>query len=200
MNAQLTTFFKEKQLPRDYDIYEIRQFSFVEPHLGSGNKVLKTQISWKPTWDFRKVKGNYTLFMTKEPSKAILNRSRFKISNLNLLSCKNVLVFKRQKNISNFPTTKGKKVYFSKITSFGVRQNKNLQDTVKPFFTSKGFEHNENNTINIIYICIITYISIFQNLWKIYIWSNSVFRRSLFHQNLYLLTEVAATPTMFCFN
>lgn len=45
MNAQLTTFFKEKQLPRDYDIYEIRQFSFVEPHLGSGNKVLKTQIS-----------------------------------------------------------------------------------------------------------------------------------------------------------
>lgn len=200
MNAQLTTFFKEKQLPRDYDIYEIRQFSFVEPHLGSGNKVLKTQISWKPTWDFRKVKGNYTLFMTKEPSKAILNRSSFKNCNLNLLSCKNVLVFKRQKNISNFPTTKGKKVYFSKITSFGVRQNKNLQDTVKPFFTSKGFEHNENNTINIIYICIITYISIFQNLWKIYIWSNSVFRRSLFHQNLYLLTEVAATPTMFCFN
>lgn len=200
MNAQLTTFFKEKQLPRDYDIYEIRQFSFVEPHLGSGNKVLKTQISWKPTWDFRKVKGNYTLFMTKEPSKAILNRSSFKNCNLNLLSCKNVLVFKRQKNISNFPTTKGKKVYFSKITSFGVRQNKNLQDTVKPFFTSKGFEHNENNTINIIYICIITYISIFQNLWKIYIWSNSVFRRSLFDQNLYLLTEVAVTPTMFCFN
>ena len=200
MNVQLTTFFKEKQLPRDYDIYEIRQFSFVEPHLGSGNKVLKTQISWKPTWDFRKVKGNYTLFMTKEPSKAILNRSRFKNSNLNLLSCKNVLVFKRQKNISNFPTKKGKKVYFSKITSFGVRQNKNLQDTVKPFFTSKGFEHNENNTINIIYICIITYISLFQNLWKIYIWTNSVFRRSLFHQNLYLLTEVAVTPTMFCFN
>lgn len=97
--------------------------------------------------------------MTKELSKAISNRSRFKNSNLNLLSRKIVLVFKRQKNISNFPTKKGKKVYYSKITLFGVRQNKNLQDTVKPFFTSKGFKHNENNINNIIYIYIITYIS-----------------------------------------
>ena len=28
---------------RDYDIYEIRRFNFIEPHSGSGDKVLKTQ-------------------------------------------------------------------------------------------------------------------------------------------------------------
>ena len=93
--------------------------------------------------------------MTKEPSKAILNRSRFKNSNLNLLSCKNVLVFKRQKNISNFPTKKGKKVYFSKITSFGVRQIRTSRIPSNPFSHPKVL-----SIMKIIPLTLYTYVSL----------------------------------------
>ena len=82
--------------------------------------------------------------MTKELSKAIMNRSKLKSRYRKWPSLENFLAFEKQKNICKNLNKKTKKNYFSKITSNGVMGNKQFWNTVKPFLTSKGFLHNED--------------------------------------------------------
>ena len=82
--------------------------------------------------------------MTKELSKAIMNRSKLKSRYTKWPSRENFLAFEKQKNICKNLNKKTKKNYFSKITSNGVMGNKQFWNTVEPFLTSKGFLHNED--------------------------------------------------------
>ena len=87
--------------------------------------------------------------MTKELSKAIMNRFKLKNRYTKWPSRENFLTFKKQKNICKNLNKKTKKNYFSKITSNGVMGHKQFWNTVKPFLTSKGFLHNEDIALHI---------------------------------------------------
>ena len=63
------------------------------------------------------VRSNEAPFMTKELSKAIMNRFKFKNRYTKWPSRENFLTFKKQKNICKNLNKKTKKNYFSKITS-----------------------------------------------------------------------------------
>ena len=67
----------------------------------------------------RILRVNEAPFMTKELSKAIMNRSKLKNRYTKWPSRENVLVFKKQKNICKSLNKKTKKNHFSKITSNG---------------------------------------------------------------------------------
>ena len=95
------------------------------------------------------VRGNEAASMTKELSKAIMNRSKLKNRYTKWPSRENFLAFKIQKNICKDFNKKTKKNYFSKITSNGVIGNKQFWNTVKPFLTYKGFPHNEDIALHI---------------------------------------------------
>ena len=95
------------------------------------------------------VRGNEAASMTKELSKAIMNRSKLKNRYTKWPSRENFLAFKIQKNICKDLNKKTKKNYFSKITSNGVIGNKQFWNTVKPFLTYKGFPHNEDIALHI---------------------------------------------------
>ena len=94
------------------------------------------------------LRGNEAPFMTKELSKAIMNRSKLKNRYTKWPSCE-TLAFKKQKNICKNLNKKTKKNYFSKITSKGVKGNKQFWNTVKPFLMSKDFLHNEDIALHI---------------------------------------------------
>ena len=87
--------------------------------------------------------------MTKEGSKARMNRSKLKNRYTEWPSHENFLAFTKQMNICKNLNKKTKKNYFSKITSNGVMGNKQFRDTVKPFLTSKGFLQNEDIAVHI---------------------------------------------------
>ena len=84
--------------------------------------------------------------MTKELSKAIMNRSKLQNRNAKRPPRKNFLAFKKQSNICKNLKKKKKKNYFSKITSNG---DKKFWNTVKPFLTCKYFLHNEDIALHI---------------------------------------------------
>ena len=71
--------------------------------------------------------------MTKELSKAIMNRSKLKNRYTKWPSRENFLALKKQKNICKNLKKKTKKNYFSKITSNGVMGNKHFWNTVNLF-------------------------------------------------------------------
>ena len=81
--------------------------------------------------------------MTKELSKAIMNRSKLKNRYKKWPSRKNFFASKKQKNICSNLNKKMENNYFSKVTSNVVMGKKQFWNTVKPFLTSKGFLHNE---------------------------------------------------------
>ena len=87
--------------------------------------------------------------MTKELSKAIMNRSKLKNRYTKWPSYENSLAFKMQKNICKNLNKKTKKNYVSKIASNGVMGNKQFWNTVKLFLMSKGFLHNEDIALHI---------------------------------------------------
>ena len=88
--------------------------------------------------------------MTKDLSKAIMNRSILKNRYTKWLPCENLFAFKRQEIICKNLNKKTKKNYFCKITSNGVMGYKQFWNTVKPFLTaSKGFLHNEDIALRI---------------------------------------------------
>ena len=109
---------------------------------------LQIFLEW---FDIKKkiVRSNEALFVTKELSKATMNRSKLKSRYTKWPSRENFLAFKKQENISKNLNKKTKKNYFSKITSNGARENKQFWNTVKPFVTSKGFLHNEDIDLHI---------------------------------------------------
>ena len=85
------------------------------------------------------IRGNQAKFMTKELSKSIMNRSRFKKRYLKWLSRENFLACKKGGNLCNSLNKKAKMTYFEKVTENGITGSKKFWSTVKPFISSKGF-------------------------------------------------------------
>ena len=95
------------------------------------------------------IRGNQAKFMTKELSKSIMNRSRFKNRYLKWLSHEDFLAYKKAKNLCNSLNKKAKKTYFEKATENRIMGSKKFWSTVKPFLSSKGFIHNNDITTEI---------------------------------------------------
>ena len=90
------------------------------------------------------IRGNQGPFMTKQLSKAIMNRSKLRNGYNKWPSRENFLDYKNTcNNLNKF----AKKSYFDKVTSKGFLSNKAFWNTVKPFLTNKGFLKNKNITI-----------------------------------------------------
>ena len=81
--------------------------------------------------------------MTKELSKAIINKSKIRNKYQKWLSRENFLALKEAKKFCNKLTKSVKKAYFRKVTGKGFVNNKAFWNTVKPFLTNKGFLTNE---------------------------------------------------------
>ena len=97
----------------------------------------------------KKLRGNQARFMIKELRKTVMDRSRLKNKYLKWPSRENLLAYKKVKNICNYLNKKVKKNYLKKATADGVMSYKKFWNAVKPFFTSKGFLHNDNILIDI---------------------------------------------------
>ena len=93
------------------------------------------------------IRGNQGPFMTKQLSKAIMNRCKLRNRYIKWPSRENFLDYKKAKNTCNNLSKFAKKSYFDKVTSKGFVSNKAFWNTVKPFLTNKGFLTNENITI-----------------------------------------------------
>ena len=93
------------------------------------------------------IRGNQKPFMTKQLSKAIINRSKLRNRYFKWPSRENFLDYKKAKNTCKNLNKSAKKPYFNKVTSKGFVSNKAFWNTVKPFLTNKGFLTNENITI-----------------------------------------------------
>ena len=93
------------------------------------------------------IRGNQEPFITKQLSKAIMNRSKQRNRYIKWPSRENFLGYKKAKNKCNNLNKFAKKSYFDKVTSKGFVCNKAFWNTVKPFLTNRGFLTNENMTI-----------------------------------------------------
>ena len=87
--------------------------------------------------------------MTKQLSKSIMNRSRFKNRYLKWPSRENFLSYKKAKNLCNSLNRKAKKTYFEKAKGNGIMDSKKFWSIVKPFLASKSFIHNNDIKIEI---------------------------------------------------
>ena len=85
--------------------------------------------------------------MTKELSKAIINKSKIRNKYQKWSSRENFLALKEAKKFCNKLTKSVKKAYFRKVTGKGFVNNKAFWNTVKPFLTNKGFLTNETIAI-----------------------------------------------------
>ena len=72
----------------------------------------------------KRIRGNQAKFMTKELSKPIMNRSRFKKRYLKWPSRENFLAFEKAENLCNSLNKKAKKTYFEKATENGIMGSK----------------------------------------------------------------------------
>ena len=97
----------------------------------------------------KSIRGNQAKFMTKELSKSIMNKSRFKNRYLKWPSRENFLAYKKAKSLCNSLNRKAKNTYFEKATENGIMGSKKFWSTVKPFLSSKGFIHNNDIKIEI---------------------------------------------------
>ena len=95
----------------------------------------------------RKVRGNQKPFMTRELSKAIMNKSKTKNRYTKWKSRENYLAYKKARNVCNSLNRKVKRDYFRDASAKGIMSNKTFWNTVKPFMSSKGFF--TESTINI---------------------------------------------------
>ena len=93
------------------------------------------------------IRRNQGPFMTKQQSKAIINRSKLRNRYIKWPSRENFLDYKKAKNTCNNLNKSAKKSYFDKVTSKCFMSNKGFWNTVKPFLTNKGFLTNKNITI-----------------------------------------------------
>ena len=72
----------------------------------------------------KRIRGNQAKFMTKELSKPIMNRSRFKKGYLKWPSRENFLAYEKVENLCNSLNKKAKKTYFEKATENGIMGSK----------------------------------------------------------------------------
>ena len=89
------------------------------------------------------IRGNHAPFMTKELSKAIMEKSKARNKYLKWPSRENYVSHKKSKNKCNSLTRKAKKLFFKKATKDGIMTNKKFWSTVKPFLTNKGCISND---------------------------------------------------------
>ena len=92
----------------------------------------------------KRVRGNQSPFMTKELSKAVMNKSKTRNKHIKWSSRENFLAMKRAKNYCNNLTRTTKKNFFQRVTKSGFANNKKCWNTVKPFLTNKGFLNKDN--------------------------------------------------------
>ena len=93
------------------------------------------------------IRGNQGPFMTKQLSKATMNRSKLRHRHIKWPSRENFLDYKKAKNTCNNKNKFEKKSYLDKTNSKGFVSNKAFWNTVKPFLTNKGFLTNKNIAI-----------------------------------------------------
>ena len=110
-------------------------------------KVFRLVLDKHAPLKVKKVRENQGLFMTKELSKAIMNKSKIRNKYQKWPSRENFLVLKEAKKFCNKLTKSVKKAYFRKATGKGFVTNKAFWKTLKPFLTSKGFLANETIAI-----------------------------------------------------
>ena len=94
------------------------------------------------------IRGNQGPFiMTKQLSKAVMNRCNLRNRYIKQPSRENFLDYKEAKNTCNNLSKFVKRSYFDKIINKGFMSNKAFWNKVKPFLTNKEFLINENITI-----------------------------------------------------
>ena len=81
--------------------------------------------------------------MTKELSKAIMEKSKSRNKYLKWPSRENYVSYKKSKNKCNSLTKKAKKIFFKEATKDGIMSNKKFWSTVKPFLTNKDGISND---------------------------------------------------------
>ena len=97
----------------------------------------------------KRVRGNQSPFMTKELSKAVMNKSKTRNKYIKWLSTENFFAMKRAKNYCNNLTRTTKKNFFQRVTKSSFANNKKFWNAVKPFLTNKGFLTNDNVSIKV---------------------------------------------------
>ena len=97
----------------------------------------------------KRVRGNQSPFITKELSKAVMNKSKIRSKYIKWPSRENILAVTRAKNYRNNLTRTTKKNFFQRVTKNGFANNKKFWNTVKPFLTNKGFLTNDNISIKV---------------------------------------------------
>ena len=108
-------------------------------------QIFKQTIQTHAPLKKRRIRGNQAPFMTKELSKQIMKRSRYKNKYYKWPSRENFLAYKNAKNRCNNMLKYAKRVYFRNISL--KNGSKSFWDAVKPFFTNKGIMSNENIVI-----------------------------------------------------
>ena len=91
----------------------------------------------------KQIRGNHAPFMTKELSKAIMEKSKSRNKYLKWPSRENYVSYKKSKNKCNSLTKKAEKIFFKEATKDGIMSNKRFWSTVKPFLTNKGCISND---------------------------------------------------------
>ena len=95
------------------------------------------------------VKGNQAPFVNKELSKAIMEKLRLRNRHLKYPSRENVLTYKNIKNKCNNLPKQFKKKCIKDISNKGAATSQSFWNAVKPFFTDKGIQINENIIIEV---------------------------------------------------
>ena len=83
------------------------------------------------------LRANHSNFVTKEVSKAIINRSRLRNQFLKNKSVESRMKYNRQKNICVALLRKTKRKYYEALKLSDLNHNKVFWKTVKPFFGNK---------------------------------------------------------------
>ena len=97
----------------------------------------------------KKIRGNQAPFMTRELSKAIMDKSKAKNKYVKWPSRENYLLFKKVKNKLTSMNKKAKKDYFKNATKDGIMANKKFWNLLKPFLTNKGSFSEDQLSIEI---------------------------------------------------
>ena len=86
----------------------------------------------------KNLRGNHAAFMTKELSKAIMDRSRLKSKYLKSSCRENLLAFKCSKQRCENLNKGAKKEYFEKASEGNTVNNKDFWKSISPFLTNKN--------------------------------------------------------------
>ena len=89
------------------------------------------------------ISGNFSLFMNKEFSKAIMTRTRLRNKFLRNRTTKNREIFNKQRNYCVHLVRKSKRECYGDLNEKNVTDNKTFWKTVKPFLSSKKTNHSK---------------------------------------------------------